>query len=265
MDIISLTNLKFKIMNLLKYIFIICLLVFFAACSDDDSATPQEPQKVELKTNNSLLTVINLMKPDSANQEATLNFLQAGLEQTMSKQPGFVSSSLHKSLDNNYIINYAQWETGEDLQAASDLVNGGGAPNMAEAFGMSSPDFHPFNLMAQYKSGDSLPKIDEAGELLTIINVLQPIAGVTQQELATMLKEAIEEEVLPQDGFISATIHESLDNDYIINYAQWRDEAALDGIVERLQTGNAPKLGTAFSNATPDFHPFSVVNSYFSE
>jgi heme-degrading monooxygenase HmoA len=36
----------------------------------------------------------------------------------MARQPGFVSISLHRSLDQRRIVNYIQWESRELLQAA---------------------------------------------------------------------------------------------------------------------------------------------------
>jgi heme-degrading monooxygenase HmoA len=36
----------------------------------------------------------------------------------MSRQPGFVSISLHRSLDGRRIVNYIQWENPESLQSA---------------------------------------------------------------------------------------------------------------------------------------------------
>ena len=36
----------------------------------------------------------------------------------MERQPGFVSISLHRSLDGRRIVNYIQWSSREQLQAA---------------------------------------------------------------------------------------------------------------------------------------------------
>ena len=36
----------------------------------------------------------------------------------MARQPGFISISLHRSLDGRRIVNYVQWENREQLQAA---------------------------------------------------------------------------------------------------------------------------------------------------
>jgi len=36
----------------------------------------------------------------------------------MAKQPGFVSISLHRSTDGGEIVNYVQWKSREQLEAA---------------------------------------------------------------------------------------------------------------------------------------------------
>ncbi len=56
-----------------------------------------------------------------------------------------------------------------------------------------------------------------------------------------------------------------MDNDYVINYSQWKDQASLQAMVERLKSGNAPKLGAAFSASIPDFHPFKINSTHFKK
>ncbi len=38
-------------------------------------------------------------------------------EKVMNKFPGFISANIHKSLDGNKVVNYAQWESKEDFEA----------------------------------------------------------------------------------------------------------------------------------------------------
>ena len=210
------------------------------------------------------MTVINVLKPDDAEKSSVLTLLKEGIDETMKKQKGFISSHVHASLDNPYIINYSQWKSMQDLAHAGELVNSGGAPKMAEAFGKSNADFHPFKLVSQYRSN---PKkdvlIDALNHHLTIINILTPKEGTSSEQLIAQLNKALGEELLSQAGFISSTVHQSLDNNLVINYTQWKDEASLQTMVKRLQAGNAPELAQAFSMATPDFHPFSIASSHF--
>ena len=253
-------------MKIVKFISIVMVLSFISCKEEVETPVIVEtPKEVVLETSTNLLTVINVMKPDSIQKAEVLTLLQEGTKETMAKRQGFVSSNIHSSLDNRYIINYAQWETGDDLQAAADLVNSGGAPKMGKAFSMSSPDFHPYQLVEQYNGSSKPIKIDEKGELLTIVNILKPVDGVTQDELIGLLKDAMKNEVLNQSGFISTTIHKSLDNDLVINYSQWKDGGSLQGMVARVQSGDAPKLGKAFGSGNPDFHPYSIVKSIYPE
>jgi len=246
-------------------VLLLVVIIGMSSCKKDEEETIVVEKKVELVTNPNLLTVINIMTPNSDDKNNVLTLLKEGIDETMSKQQGYISSNVHSSKDNEYIINYSQWETGEDLQFAGELVGSGGAPKMAQAFSLSSPDYHPFQVTAQYKSDNNEKVyIDYKNEILTIVNVLKPINGVSQEELAQLLKTALADELVTQSGFISSTVHESMDNDYVVNYSQWTNQEALNAMVERLQSGNAPKLRLAFSNATPDFHPFTIVSSHFS-
>ena len=244
-------------------VLLLLVIIGISSCKKDETIVVEK--KVALITNPNLLTVINIMKPSAEDKSNVLILLKEGIDETMSKQQGYISSNVHSSMDNGYIINYSQWETDEDLQSAGELVGSGGAPKMAQAFSLSSPDYHPFQVTAQYKSdSNNRITIDYKNEILTIINVLKPIDGVSQSELAQLLKIALADELVTQPGFISSTVHESMDNEYVVNYSQWKNQKALDIMVERLQSGDAPKLGQAFSNATPDFHPFTIVSNHFS-
>lgn len=247
-------------------------MIGFSSCKKEEKKDPIDNeiipsiQKVELFTDVDFLTVINIMEPTSEEKEHVLTLLQEGINETMITRNGYISSNVHSSADNDYIINYSQWETGEDLQLAADLIGSGNAPKMAEAFSLSNPDFHPFQVTAQFRSNNTEKVyIDYQNEILTIINILKPIDGVSQDQLSELLKTALQDELVTQPGFISSTVHESLDNDYVVNYSQWVDADALNVMVERLQSGNAPKLGLAFSNATPDFHPFTINSSHFAD
>ena len=230
------------------------------SCNGSKSATePTGQEEVTLIVNPDLLTVINIMSPQEEDQDKVLTLLQEGIDGTISKLNGFVSTNLHKSTDNNYVLNYAQWSSQEDLQGAVDLINSGGAPQMAEAFSLSNPDFHPYLVTAQFSPTNSRVSMDRQGDLLTVINRIKPNDGIEKEDLAQLLKEAMAEEIMQRPGFISATVHESLDNDYIVNYAQWKDQASLDETIRTINAGGAPKLAEVFSKSNPDFHVYTIV------
>lgn len=58
-------------------------------------------------------TVIVTLTCDPADQDALLG-LARGVLPAFARQPGFVSSSLHKSTDGTKVLNYLQWRTEAD-------------------------------------------------------------------------------------------------------------------------------------------------------
>lgn len=230
------------------------------------SGNSVKEKTVQLDTAAKLLTVINIMKPSTSDKASVLSLLKEGINKTMVYQKGYISSSVHSSLNNNYIINYSQWGTMDDLASASKLVSSGKTPKMVEAFTKGQADYHPFKLIGQYTpTPNTKVTIDTKGKLLTIINILTPKDGTSKEELTLLLKNGVADDVLTQPGFISSTILESMNNDYVINYSQWKDEASLQAMVTRLQSGKAPRLAKAFSVSTPDYHPFSITSSHYKK
>jgi len=235
-------------------------MAILSACN----ATKQ--RQVVISPDNHLLTVINIMKPKSDDKQSVLHLLKEGIEETMRKQKGFISSNVHSSMDNNYIVNYTQWRSMDDLASAGALVGSGGAPKMADAFGKSKADYHPVTIVAQYKADNSKKVIiDTNGEVLTLINILVPHEGVSKEALVEMMKDALASELVNQKGYIASTIHLSQDNDYVINYTQWKNQAALQTFVARMQAGKAPKMAAVFAASDADFHPYTVSSSHFGD
>ena len=250
------------------YFSLFLALAFLSACNYEDLLPigPQEEgRRVTISTESELLTMINILKPDSTEQSEVVTLLGQGMDSTASQQNGFVSASIHRSLDNHYVVNYAQWRRLENVQAVVELVQNGEAPELAEAFAKGNPEFHPYAVTAQFASDDRTVAVNRQNSLLTAINLLVPNEGVTQAEVAELLKIAMDEEIRYRPGFVSASVHESLDNDYVVNYAQWKDQASLDATVEAVTNGELPKLGQVFSVANADFHGYAVAGTYFKK
>jgi heme-degrading monooxygenase HmoA len=71
----------------------------------------------EIRTANQPVTQITIVEPESGKQEEAMSVM-AERARFMARQPGFVSISLHKSLDGRRIVNYIQWENRELLREA---------------------------------------------------------------------------------------------------------------------------------------------------
>ena len=107
---------------------------------------PHVPTTIEVGAD--FLTMINVMVAPEGEQDRLVSLLQQGMINEMSKQPGFLSSNIHRSLDSNIVLVYAQWENVEALQAAGQVVAAGNAPNMAQAYELGKAEYHPYEVVS---------------------------------------------------------------------------------------------------------------------
>jgi len=70
-----------------------------------------------ISLNPKLVTLINVFTVEPANQQQLLELLAGATEFSVRHAPGFISSSLHRSLDGTKVTMYAQWRSVEDYQA----------------------------------------------------------------------------------------------------------------------------------------------------
>ncbi len=70
----------------------------------------------EIATGTDTLTFINVFTVEPKNQEPLLELLIEATDQVISKMPGFISASFHKSVDGTRVVNYAQWKNREAFE-----------------------------------------------------------------------------------------------------------------------------------------------------
>ena len=64
-----------------------------------------------------VVTLINVFTVAPENQQRLVDLLVEATEEVISKQPGYVSANIHRSLDGTQVTNYAQWRSREDFEA----------------------------------------------------------------------------------------------------------------------------------------------------
>jgi len=69
-----------------------------------------------ISTGNKYLTLINVFTVDPDHQQELVELLIQATQGTVQHIAGFVSSSLHRSLDGTKVTMYAQWRSMEDYQ-----------------------------------------------------------------------------------------------------------------------------------------------------
>ena len=74
--------------------------------------------QITIKKSNPVITMVNVFTVESGKQQALLNALRSELDTLMRKQPGFIGSSIHRSIDGVRVLNYTQWESQEAFESS---------------------------------------------------------------------------------------------------------------------------------------------------
>ena len=64
-----------------------------------------------------MITLINVFTVEPTNQQKLIDLLTRATDEFVSSAPGFVSSTLHRSLDGTKVTMVAQWRSVEDYEA----------------------------------------------------------------------------------------------------------------------------------------------------
>ncbi|MGB3239263.1 MAG: antibiotic biosynthesis monooxygenase family protein [Geitlerinemataceae cyanobacterium] len=203
-----------------------------------------------LSINNEIVTVIILFQVESARQSELIESIVEFLE-TVKQQPGFVSASLHKSLDGIKVANYAQWRSVDDYEAF--LQNSAVQAKAAKLRTFALPDARTYEIVVS-ESKVGTPKIAQGEYFVHFAEFrMQPENQPRMVELAT-------EHVKPAmavPGLISATFHRSLDGTRVINYGQWKNREAIEQL--RKQPGFGSEAPYWQGIAENEFHLYEVV------
>ena len=71
-----------------------------------------------IRTDNQLVTQITVVESEPEKQAEALS-LMTERARFMARQPGFISISVHRSLDGRRIVNYIQWQNRDQLQVGT--------------------------------------------------------------------------------------------------------------------------------------------------
>ncbi|PSB61618.1 antibiotic biosynthesis monooxygenase, partial [Chroococcidiopsis cubana CCALA 043] len=166
-------------------------------------------------------------------------------------QPGFVSSSLHKSLDGIRVLNYAQWKTLEDYKAFlnNSEIQARGAAKLA--------NFHLLDSRV-YEVTISLP---ESADLTISPGRLIHLGEFRMKpENQSRLIELERENVtiaLEHPDLLSANFHRSLDGTRTMNYGFWQTLDNFELLVKEPKFAPVREYWQGLSEN--EFHLYEVV------
>ena len=70
-----------------------------------------------ISKSNKLVTLINVFTGAPSHQQEVVDLLAHATATSVRHAPGFISASLHRSLDGTRVVMYAQWRSIEDYEA----------------------------------------------------------------------------------------------------------------------------------------------------
>jgi len=77
----------------------------------------RQPMEMTIRADSGVMTLINVFAVDPENQQTLVTVLKEGTEALMSKRAGYISASIHVSMDGRRVINYSQWKSVKDIEA----------------------------------------------------------------------------------------------------------------------------------------------------
>jgi quinol monooxygenase YgiN len=102
-----------------------------------------------------LVTLINVFTVEPVNQRQLLELLARATETSVRHAPGFISASLHRSLDGTKVTMYAQWRSVEDYQAMRE--NPAPLPYLQQALAIAKFDPGMYEVVETYSGTASEP------------------------------------------------------------------------------------------------------------
>jgi quinol monooxygenase YgiN len=107
-----------------------------------------------------------------------------------------------------------------------------------------------------------MPTISKGRAPLTLINVFT-VTPEKQNELIELLADATERDVRHHKGFVSASLHRSIDGKKVTMYAQWASREDYESM--RGGAGPVPALQKALEIATFDPGMYEVVEIFLPD
>jgi quinol monooxygenase YgiN len=101
---------------------------------------------------NKLVTLINVFTGAPDHQQEVVDLLARATETSVRHAPGFISSSLHRSLDGTKVVMYAQWRSVEDYQAMRE--NPAPLPYLQQALALARFEPGMYEVVETYSPDD---------------------------------------------------------------------------------------------------------------
>jgi heme-degrading monooxygenase HmoA len=79
---------------------------------------PEQKQSTSIAPGDDVLTLINTFTCPDVRQPELVAVLEKAIAETFAELDGFISASVHASLDRTRVVNYMQWRSAQDFDRA---------------------------------------------------------------------------------------------------------------------------------------------------
>jgi quinol monooxygenase YgiN len=105
-----------------------------------------------ISKDSNLVTLINVFTGAPDHQQEVVDLLARATETSVRHAPGFISSSLHRSLDGTKVVMYAQWRSVKDYQAMRE--NPAPVPYLQQALALARFEPGMYEVVETYSPDD---------------------------------------------------------------------------------------------------------------
>ena len=91
-------------------------LALVARANPSHSQNRSSNMETTIRIASDVATLVNVFTVEPENQQNLVRVLKEGTVAFFSKQPGFISSSVHASKEGGRAINYSQWKSAGDIE-----------------------------------------------------------------------------------------------------------------------------------------------------
>jgi quinol monooxygenase YgiN len=99
-----------------------------------------------------IVTLINVFTVEPANQRRLVDLLIRATDGAVNRAPGFISSTLHRSVDGTKVTMYAQWRSAKDYQAMRQ--DPGPRPFLEEALAIAKFEPGMYEVVQTFRPAD---------------------------------------------------------------------------------------------------------------
>lgn len=175
---------------------------------------------VSISKSNDVITTVSFFKIDSMYQKKQIDLLREFINNTLSKQIGFVSSTIHRSLKGYTIVNYSQWTPFKDNNEINYLI----FPEPKSVIPFATHELDRYEI--SHVQGDDI-MVAEHNKVVTAINYVR-LDPKHQADYTSGWVSVFENVFKKQPGFLSAILHKNVTGNKLISYSHWAKREDLE-------------------------------------